>query len=139
MKYELRHHSFKPTLGGKSVLSNKTINDLGESALYYVGTFSEYNPLYLGSNSLLYIRKNWTTDGSMQHPINLNGLKFKGGINSSGSGICTHGGFQLTKQDLLRIANAMDETDTFVLSEIIQKTEEGIIMFKYGILKVVGS
>jgi hypothetical protein len=33
----------------------------------------------------------------------------------------------------------MDETDTFVLSEIIQKTEEGIIMFKDGLLKVVGS
>lgn len=137
MKYELRHHSFKPTIGGKSVPIDRVINDLGESALYYVGTFSEYNPLYLGRNSLLYIRKNWTMDGSIQHPINLKGLKFKGGINSSGSGIDTYGGFQLTKQDLLMIANAMDETDTLVLSEIIQKTEKGIKMFRDGLTRVV--
>jgi hypothetical protein len=33
----------------------------------------------------------------------------------------------------------MDETDTIVLSEIIQKTEEGIKMFKDGLIEVVGS
>ena len=49
MEYEKRHRAYRPTIGGLSVGGNKMINDLGDKAIYYIGTFSEFNPIGLNS------------------------------------------------------------------------------------------
>lgn len=139
MKYELRHYSYKPTLGGKSVSAENLINALDDRAIHYVGTFSEINPLHVTSQCVIYIRKRWDRTGEIQHPIKLNGLTFKSSVNSAGGGISLLGGFSLNKQDLLRIANAMDETDEFNVSEINRSSAEALDLFKDGIKEVIGN
>jgi hypothetical protein len=119
MKHELRHFAFKPTIGGRSVPADQLINDLEDMAVHYVGTFSEYNILFQNKEIIAYVYKNWTRTGGMQKAINLPGLNFGSGKSYAGGELNSFGQFGLNKQDLLRIANAMDDTDTFFVSTLI--------------------
>lgn len=60
----------------------------------------------------VWVHKETTESVNQQKPFKLPGFKLS-------SGICCptyESGIQLTKQELLRIANAMDETDTLQIS-----------------------
>ena len=133
------HRAYTPTKGGASVPKDKTINELGKMAIHYIGTFSDYYPIHHGShNELVYIRKNWTNDCARpQSHISLTGLKLKTATSHCGGGITNHGGVRFSKQDLLRIANAMDETDTLEVIKINQLHGDGHNFIK-AIKEVIG-
>jgi len=106
MKYELRHYAYKPTVGGKSVPANKTINDLGEDAVNYIGTFSKWNPI--GHQDGIFVTVKKQTDSIYpKSNLKLSGFKLK----HSGSYTNINQGVKFTKQDLLAIAHAMDHDD----------------------------
>ena len=123
MEYNIMHRAYCPTKGGVSVPKDKTINDLGKMAIHYIGTFSEYYPLDVKGELVTYIRKDWTRQAQYyQKHIVLKGLEIKKASSHCGGNVCNNNGVSFTKQDLLRIANAMDETDTLniILTDYIK-------------------
>lgn len=122
MKYEKRHHAYKPTLGGRSVPADNLINDLKERAIDYIGTFSEMNPIGYENQLAVIVRK----DNCTIHPqkdFKLKGFKLKAGMGYHGTEFNNNYGIKFSKQDLLRIANEMDTTDELhiVLPDNIDK------------------
>lgn len=140
MEYEIMHRAYCPTKGGRSIPNNQCINDLKERATDYIGTFSEYYPIgltysgYGGGVAVAYIRKNWTRSCKKpQHHISLPGFRLNTACSHSDGKLSNHGGAKFSKQDLLRLANAMDEDDTL---EIVQTNSE-LDYIKKAIIKVV--
>lgn len=113
MKYEKRHHAYKPTIGGKSVPSDRTINDLKEDAINYVGTYSEYNPIGFCNNLLAVVRKPLSIIPKRE--FKLKGFELSGGLNTVGGNITINESIGFSKQDLLRIANEMDSDDKLII------------------------
>lgn len=116
MKYEIRHRSYRPTIGGKSVPKSKTINDLGKDAVYYIGSFSEFNPLGYVDDIAVYVKKEPTASINQQKPFKLPGFNLKKGMGYHGSDFNNNRAVEFSKQDLLRIANAMDDTDSLQIA-----------------------
>lgn len=110
MKYEKRHHAYKPTLGGSSVPSDSLINDLGKRAIDYIGTFSEYNPIGYSNRMAVIVRKNNCTHYP-QRDFKLKGFQLKSGMGYHSEKFNNNYGIKFSKEDLLRIAHTMDETD----------------------------
>lgn len=114
MKYEKRHWAYVQNKGGASVPSERMVNDLGDMMEHYIGTFSEYNPLYIErfGNLSLIVRKNTSIKSYKEdfecaiHPEDL------GGIHSTEFNC--NGGIILTRKQLLKIAFSMDEGDTLL-------------------------
>ena len=122
MKKEKFHWAFKPTIGGAGVPHTKMINDLGEHAVHYVGTFAEYNPVAIGSvhinrsmNIVAVVKKSRSTI-LPQRDFSARGFLIEdyGGYHSDDFNC--NGGIIFTKQNLLQLANAMDETDTLLIT-----------------------
>lgn len=114
MDYEKRHVAFKPTLGGHSISADKTINELGKDAIHYIGTYSEYNPIGLVDNMLVFVKKYQSI-----HPktdFKLHGFKLSGGEHTCGGNVTINNSVSFSKQDLLRIANAMDVDDKLMVA-----------------------
>ena len=115
MKYEKRHHAYVHNRGGASVPAEKMTNDLGDMMPHYIGTFSEYNPLYLANNydNLALVVKKDTGVSVYQKDFQcvIEPEEF-GGYH--GGGFNCNGGIILTKQDLLKITASMDDTDTLM-------------------------
>lgn len=113
MKYEKRHYAYKPTVGGKSVPSDKSINDLKEDAINYVGTYSEFNPIGFRNNLLVVVRKPLSIIPKRE--FKLKGFNLSGGVNTVGGNITINESVGFSKQDLLRIANEMDSDDSLLI------------------------
>lgn len=130
MEYKLMHRSYRPTIGGHAVPSSKLINDLKEQAINYIGTFSEYNPIGFSNRMAVFVNKGITSSINQQRPFRLPGFKLKGGLGYHGSEFNNNYAISFSKEDLLRIANAMDETDTLQIAipDSIKKTvfEKGV-------------
>lgn len=112
MKHEIRHRAYKPTIGGLSVSGDGLINDLKKRATDYIGSFSEYNPIGYEYRVAAFIKKETTKSINQQKPFRLPGFKLKGAMGYHGSDFNCNYGVSFNKEDLLRIANAMDDTDT---------------------------
>lgn len=113
MEYKLMHRSYRPTKGGRAVPGDKLINDLGKDAVDYIGTFSEYNPIGLNSREDLavHVVKETTQSVNQQKPFKLEGFKVKSGMHLHSDKYNCNSSVAFSKQDLLRIAHAMDDTD----------------------------
>lgn len=135
MKYEIRHRSYRPTIGGKSVPEGSMINDLGDHAVYYIGSFSEFNPIGLIDDIAVYVRKETTTSINQQKPFKLIGFELEGGLNYHGDTFNNNEAIEFSKEDLLRIANAMDDTDTLQIA-VVDSIDE--YSFEKDIKKVTG-
>ena len=117
MKYELKHYAYRPTIGGKSVpYGDKIINDLEKDAINYIGTFSEYNPIGLQQSMAVYIKKETTSSINQQIPFKLLGFRLQLGLGYHGSKFNNNRAIKFSKQELLRIAHAMDETDSLQIA-----------------------
>lgn len=113
MKYEKRHHAYKPTIGGRSVPCDRSINDLKEDAINYVGTYSEFNPIGFHNNLLAVVRKPLSIIPKRE--FKLQRFKLSGGLNTCGGNITINESIGFSKQDLLRIANEMDSDDKLII------------------------
>ena len=116
MDYEKRHYAYRPTIGGSSVLASKLINDLKEQAVNYIGTFKEYNPIGYVDGIAVIVRKQNTKSVNQQKDFILPGFELKRGMGYHGSDFNNNKAINFSKQDLLRIANAMDDTDDLWIS-----------------------
>jgi hypothetical protein len=116
MKYDKRHYAYKPTIGGRSVSADKTINDLKEASLDYVGTYSEFNPIGTHANLLAVVRKPLSI--FPKRDFKLPGFKLTGGVNTCGGNITVNESIKFSKQDLLRISTEMDTDDMLIISYI---------------------
>jgi hypothetical protein len=116
MEYEKKHYAYRPTIGGSSVSTDKLINDLKEKAIYYIGTFREYNPIGYQDGIAAIVRKETTKSVNQQKDFNLPGFKLKRGMGYHGTDFNNNKAISFSKQDLLRIANAMDDTDDLWIS-----------------------
>lgn len=110
MEHRLYHRAYKPTLGGVAVPKDRLINDLEDRATDYIGTFSEYNPIGF-VNPLLAVVVKDTCTHFPQKAFILPGFNLKHGMGYHGSRFNNNYSIKFSKQDLLRIAHAMDETD----------------------------
>jgi len=119
MKHEMMHRAYRPTIGGKAVPASKLINDLGKDAIHYIGTFAEYNPIGMveadGNCLTAVVRKEVCTIRA-QNEFSLPGFKLEVGLSYHGSDFNNNGAMEFTKQDLLRIAHAMDEDDCLIIA-----------------------
>lgn len=122
MKYEKRHHAYSATLGGVSVPADRLINDLDtedqKMAIHYVGTYSEYNPISIKRHSAIgsiCIAVHKDSNGSFQKEFKLEGFnsELRKGVPFEREPGISNLGISLSKQDLLRIAHAMDDSDYF--------------------------
>jgi len=105
------HRAYRPTIGGLAVPEDRLINDLKDMAIYYIGSFSEFNPIGLIGRLAVYVRKNTTVSINQQHDFKLPGFVLKSGLGYHGSDFNNNTAIKFTKRDLLRIANEMDDTD----------------------------
>lgn len=117
MKYEKMHRSYRHVVGGKAVPSDKLINDLGDDAIYYIGTFSEYNPIGIKNNLAVFVKKEWNGTNQKRD------FKLKGYEQKSAGGYCGaknnyNVSLKFSKEQLLRIANAMDDSDNLVIAKM---------------------
>jgi hypothetical protein len=114
MKHELKHRSYRPTVGGQAVGIDKLINDL-DNPEYYTGTYSVYNPIGINGRGDLavHVHKQWTGSSNEQKPFRLEGFRLKSGMHLHSEDYNCNSSVGFSKQDLLRIANAMDDTDIF--------------------------
>lgn len=140
MKHEIRHYAYRPTLGGRSVPGTDMINDLNEAAVNYIGSFSEFNPIaaeYIvgGGTLALYVRKESSESINQQKEFRVPGLEPSRGLSYHGSDFNNNDSFELTKQQLLQIAHAMDDTDTLQIAVFDEFDDE---VFSDGIEKVTG-
>lgn len=110
MKHEIMHRAYKPTIGGLAVPKDRLINDLGDRAVDYIGSYSEYNPIGYSDGMAVVVRKETCTHYP-QRPFKLPGFELEDGLSYHSSEFNNNLGIKFSKQDLLRIANAMDETD----------------------------
>jgi len=114
--YEKKHFAYRPTIGGSSIPADRLINDLNERAIYYIGTFSEYYPIHrtttgFGTNMCMVIDKRWSDNPTFKHDIKLKGFSPDKATGYHSQDFNNNGGIRLSKQDLLQLANAMDEDD----------------------------
>lgn len=116
MEYKLMHRAYRPTIGGLAVSNDKLINDLKDQAINYIGTFSEYNPIGYEDRIAVYIKKETTSSINQQKPFKLPGFRLKRGMSYHGSDFNNNKAISFDKQDLLRIANAMDDTDSLQIA-----------------------
>jgi hypothetical protein len=127
MEYNVMHRAYTPSKGGRSVPKSRVINDLEDMAIFYIGTFSEYYPLDVKNNLVTYIRKDWTKQAQYyQKHIVLKGLELTQACSQCGGNVSNSNGVSFTKQDLFRISNAMDETDTLnvILADYIKDRQQ---------------
>lgn len=117
MEYDKRHHAYRPTIGGRSVPASKMINDLEKDAIYYIGTFSEYNPIGINNGMLVTVRKK-TDSIYPKRDFKLKGFNLSGGLNTCGGNITCNQSIGFTKTQLLQICAAMDEDDSLLISEV---------------------
>ena len=110
MKYELRHVA-NSINKGVSVLADRLINDLGEDAIHYKGTYSECNPLAKSGNLAVAVIKSGTPNAP-QKDFQVK-LPRRSGIGFHGSDYNNNTSIVFNKSDLLSIANAMDDEDRF--------------------------
>jgi len=138
MEFKIMHRVYSPEFGGWAITKDKVLNDFGDKIKHYIGTLSEYNPFSLvrmgDSYALSYIRKNVSIPMFQKQP-NLKGIEIKEACSHCGGTILNNGGVSFTKEELLKIANAMDPFDVF---EVIQiHGEEAYLEAKKMISKVV--
>lgn len=117
MEYKRMHRSYRPTVGGRAVPDDMMINDLKEDAIYYIGTFSEYNPIGITNGLLACVWKN-TSSIFPKKDFKLPGFILQGGLNTVGGNITCNQSIGFTKTQLLQIAAAMDEDDKLLVSEV---------------------
>lgn len=122
MKYERRHYAYTPIKGGTSVPDSRLINDLdtedSKMAIHYIGTFSEYNPIHYKRNVeglLASAVVKSSTSLFCQKEFNCHGQSVKNNAPMAEPGHCNLS-LSLNKQELLLIANAMDDSDVFNVS-----------------------
>ena len=121
MKYELKHHAYKPTIGGKSIPNSKMINDLGDNAIHYIGTFSEYNPIGMASifhpgSTMTAVVVKKTCSIYPQKQFQLEGFHLDEGGGYHSTDFNNNGCMRFRRNDLLRIANSMDEEDSLLIA-----------------------
>lgn len=130
MEYKLMHRAYRPIIGGRAIPNHKLINDLGEHAIYYIGTFSEYNPIGLSPRKSLavYIYKDSTCSINQQKPCKLPGFKLKGSGSYHGSDFNNNDGCAFSKQDLIYLISIMDDTDMLKIANV--SSHDGSINIK---------
>ena len=120
MNYEKKHHAYKVTLGGLAIPVNEPINGLDrpgrKMATHYIGTYSEFNPIGYRSGLSVVVRKPYTNESFPQKDFKLKGFTLRGGLNSCGGDFNTNHSISFTKQELLRIAHAMDKGNELIIS-----------------------
>jgi hypothetical protein len=82
----------------------------------YVGTYSEYNPIGLRDNILIVVRKPLSI--IPKRDFKLFGFQLSGGVHTCGGNVTVNESVSLSKQDLLRIANEMDNDDILLISYV---------------------
>jgi hypothetical protein len=116
MEYDKRHVAYRPTIGGRSIPADRLINDLGEDAIHYIGTYSEFNPIGIYNGMLVTVRKKQSV--FPKKDFKLRGFILQGGLSTCGGNITCNKSISISKVDLLRICAAMDEDDTLLVSEV---------------------
>jgi hypothetical protein len=130
MKHELRHWAYAHTKGGLSVNSHrhphhpKSINSLDaggkKMSQHYIGHFSEWNPIGLyggySISKLAVLVKKETSTTLVQKEFKLEGKPNLGDYTGyHGSDFNNNHGVSFSKQQLLTLAAAMDDTDRLMV------------------------
>ena len=136
MRYKRMHRAYHPLKGGAAVPADRLINDLGDSGEDYIGTFSEHNPLGYShrGNIAVTVLKDASDDlAKPQKDFKLPGFVVKESIGMHSEDFNNNGSVQFSKQDLLQIANAMDDSDKL---HICSPDQINTIEFQKGIHSV---
>lgn len=116
MKYEKRHYAYSPTLGGSSIPADRLINELESQDVNYIGTFSKFNPIGYEDGLSVVVVKDFGASINQQKDFKLDGFRLKRGLSYHGSNFNNNNSISFSKQDLLRIANEMDDTNELWIS-----------------------
>jgi hypothetical protein len=108
-----KHYAYNPATGGLSIPAKKTINELGDMMVHYKGTYDTTNIIHVkdGLHKIVVLVEKTSTPLHPQREFNVPELNINSSGRRAGGKINTNEGVCFTKQQLLIIANAMDNED----------------------------